>query len=100
MQPQLMGPTHERGFYIIWDTTNWKKDRVCLPSCFNSLRILRHVHASVLTIGFAERIHIALQRFGHVVGAAARLLVSSYLPRPLQIFREAAVLSVFELSAL
>ena len=28
MVPQALGPTHERGYYIIWDTTNWRKERV------------------------------------------------------------------------
>lgn len=32
MMPQVLGPTHERGYYIIWDTTNWRKERVGILS--------------------------------------------------------------------
>ena len=28
MVPQALGPTHERGYYVIWDTANWRKERV------------------------------------------------------------------------
>lgn len=28
MVPQSLGPTHERGYYIVWDTANWRKERV------------------------------------------------------------------------
>ncbi len=28
MMPQVLGPSHERGYYIVWDTTNWRKERV------------------------------------------------------------------------
>ncbi|CAM1511446.1 Fc.00g089590.m01.CDS01 [Cosmosporella sp. VM-42] len=27
MTPQILSPTHERGFYVVWDTTNWRKER-------------------------------------------------------------------------
>ncbi|KAK2591810.1 transcriptional regulator [Conoideocrella luteorostrata] len=27
MTPQILSPNHERGFYIVWDTTQWRKDR-------------------------------------------------------------------------
>ncbi|KAH8879694.1 hypothetical protein GQ53DRAFT_833953 [Thozetella sp. PMI_491] len=27
MVPQALSPTHERGYYIIWDTNNWRKER-------------------------------------------------------------------------
>ncbi|PHH65331.1 hypothetical protein CDD81_2743 [Ophiocordyceps australis] len=27
MTPQILSPNHERGFYIVWDTNNWRKDR-------------------------------------------------------------------------
>lgn len=27
MTPQMLGPTHERGYYIVWDPTAWRKDR-------------------------------------------------------------------------
>ncbi|KAL0944371.1 not2 family protein [Colletotrichum truncatum] len=27
MMPASLGPHHERGYYIIWDTTNWRKER-------------------------------------------------------------------------
>ena len=28
MVPQALGPAHERGYYVVWDTVNWRKDRV------------------------------------------------------------------------
>jgi CCR4-NOT transcriptional regulation complex NOT5 subunit len=28
MTPQMLGPTHERGYYIVWDPSQWRKDRV------------------------------------------------------------------------
>lgn len=28
MMPQVLSPNHERGFYIVWDTQNWRKERV------------------------------------------------------------------------
>ena len=28
MVPQSLGPTHERGYYVVWDTANWRKERV------------------------------------------------------------------------
>ncbi|KAL2169265.1 hypothetical protein VTG60DRAFT_6268 [Thermothelomyces hinnuleus] len=27
MVPQSLGPAHERGYYIVWDTANWRKER-------------------------------------------------------------------------
>ncbi|CEJ84657.1 hypothetical protein VHEMI03541 [[Torrubiella] hemipterigena] len=27
LTPQPLGPSHERGFYIVWDASNWRKDR-------------------------------------------------------------------------
>lgn len=30
MMPASLGPHHERGYYIVWDTTNWRKERVRL----------------------------------------------------------------------
>jgi CCR4-NOT transcription complex subunit 2 len=27
MVPQSLGPSHERGYYVVWDTVNWRKDR-------------------------------------------------------------------------
>ncbi|RMJ17880.1 hypothetical protein BHE90_004265 [Fusarium euwallaceae] len=27
MTPQTLGPTHERGYYIVWDSTTWRKER-------------------------------------------------------------------------
>ncbi|KAK1465891.1 NOT2/NOT3/NOT5 family protein [Colletotrichum melonis] len=27
MMPASLGPHHERGYYIVWDTTNWRKER-------------------------------------------------------------------------
>ncbi|KAK3390910.1 hypothetical protein B0H63DRAFT_466762 [Podospora didyma] len=27
MVPQALSPTHERGYYIIWDTVSWRKER-------------------------------------------------------------------------
>lgn len=32
MTPQILSPTHERGFYIVWDPNNWRKDRVRVPN--------------------------------------------------------------------
>lgn len=28
MAPQVLGPNHERGYYVVWDTVNWRKERV------------------------------------------------------------------------
>lgn len=28
MIPQALGPSVERGYYIVWDTANWRKERV------------------------------------------------------------------------
>jgi len=28
MVPQPLSPQHERGYYIVWDTTSWSKERV------------------------------------------------------------------------
>ncbi|KAF4975828.1 hypothetical protein FZEAL_7447 [Fusarium zealandicum] len=27
MTPQILSPNHERGFYIVWDANNWRKER-------------------------------------------------------------------------
>lgn len=27
MTPQTLGPTHERGYYIVWDSSTWRKER-------------------------------------------------------------------------
>ncbi|KAH6607483.1 hypothetical protein Trco_003796 [Trichoderma cornu-damae] len=27
MNPQILSPNHERGYYIVWDTAGWRKDR-------------------------------------------------------------------------
>lgn len=31
MTPQILSPSHERGYYIVWDAGNWRKDRVKAP---------------------------------------------------------------------
>jgi len=28
MMPESLTPTSERGFYIVWDPQNWRKERV------------------------------------------------------------------------
>ncbi|KAM3558686.1 hypothetical protein ARSEF4850_004482 [Beauveria asiatica] len=28
MAPQMLGPSHERGWYIVWDASHWQKERV------------------------------------------------------------------------
>lgn len=28
MQPRILSPQHEEGYYIVWDTTEWRKQRV------------------------------------------------------------------------
>lgn len=28
MQPRVLSPLHEEGYYIVWDTTEWRKQRV------------------------------------------------------------------------
>lgn len=28
MTPQSISPTHEQGYYVIWDIRNWRKERV------------------------------------------------------------------------
>ena len=28
MNPQILSPNHERGYYIVWDSNTWRKDRV------------------------------------------------------------------------
>jgi CCR4-NOT transcription complex subunit 2 len=30
MVPQALSPSHERGYYVVWDTTVWHKERVRL----------------------------------------------------------------------
>ncbi|KAF4437404.1 hypothetical protein F53441_13038 [Fusarium austroafricanum] len=27
MTPQILSPNHERGFYVVWDTNSWRKER-------------------------------------------------------------------------
>ncbi|EWZ41274.1 hypothetical protein FOCG_03203 [Fusarium oxysporum f. sp. radicis-lycopersici 26381] len=29
MTPQILSPNHERGYYVVWDTNSWRKERVC-----------------------------------------------------------------------
>ena len=31
MVPQAIGHNQERGYYIVWDTVNWRKERVSFP---------------------------------------------------------------------
>lgn len=40
MTPQVLSPNHERGFYIIWDTTEWRKDRVSTVPTIATSRIM------------------------------------------------------------
>ena len=43
MTPQILSPNHERGYYIVWDTNNWRKDRVWATevlTCRTKLTIL------------------------------------------------------------
>lgn len=28
MTPQILSPNHERGFYVVWDPEQWRKERV------------------------------------------------------------------------
>lgn len=28
LQPRILSPQHEEGYYIIWNTTDWRKERV------------------------------------------------------------------------
>lgn len=37
MTPQILSPTHERGYYIVWDTNNWRKDRKEFTLYYNDL---------------------------------------------------------------
>ena len=42
MMPESLTPTSERGFYIVWDPQNWRKERVVSLShaeswCFSPL---------------------------------------------------------------
>ncbi|EJT77727.1 hypothetical protein GGTG_02832 [Gaeumannomyces tritici R3-111a-1] len=37
MMPQVISPTHERGYYLVWDTTRWAKDRRELSLDYNDL---------------------------------------------------------------
>ncbi|KAL9488486.1 hypothetical protein ACSS6W_000763 [Trichoderma asperelloides] len=30
MTPQILSPNHERGYYIVWDTATWRKDRLTM----------------------------------------------------------------------
>ena len=38
MVPQAIGPNQERGYYIVWDTVNWRKERVRCPLLFQAFR--------------------------------------------------------------
>lgn len=31
MVPQALSQTHERGYYVVWDTASWHKERVWQP---------------------------------------------------------------------
>lgn len=44
MAAQQIGPHHERGYYIVWDTANWRKERVRrhMPFLPTSLSLLEH----------------------------------------------------------
>ncbi|CAG9997729.1 unnamed protein product [Clonostachys byssicola] len=37
MTPQILSPTHERGYYIVWDTATWRKDRREFTLYYNDL---------------------------------------------------------------
>ncbi|KAH7248751.1 uncharacterized protein BKA55DRAFT_594634 [Fusarium redolens] len=28
MTPQILSPNHERGYYVVWDTNSWRKERI------------------------------------------------------------------------
>lgn len=43
MTPQILSPNHERGYYIVWDTSNWRKERVSL-----SLLICQEIQKLIL----------------------------------------------------
>lgn len=51
-----LSPAHERGYYIVWDTVNWHKERVSSPQ--NSVFCLCVEYANDL---FAERVHLVLR---------------------------------------
>jgi hypothetical protein len=66
MTPQILSANHERGFYIVWDTTSWRKDRVSpiRPNIFsgeaaeiwqqeiNVRRAAEGVHATLWRLGY------------------------------------------------
>lgn len=38
MAPQILGPNHERGWYIVWDANHWQRERVsCGKQFFSSM---------------------------------------------------------------
>ncbi len=56
MVPQALGPTHERGYYVIWDTTHWRKERVSATLTSGKF-IVR-----TMLIRCIARVYAALQR--------------------------------------
>jgi CCR4-NOT transcription complex subunit 2 len=37
MTPQMLSRDHERGYYVVWDTVNWRKERVRTGLLSNTL---------------------------------------------------------------
>lgn len=59
MVPQSLGPTHERGYYIVWDTVNWRKERVSffLPRwsrLISKVRLTCHLPQRELVLHYAD----------------------------------------------
>lgn len=56
MAPQSLGPGVERGYYIVWDKVNWRKEQVCRCATCNAL-VEMFLTNSVMT----ERVHVELR---------------------------------------
>lgn len=51
MVPQSLGPTHERGYYVVWDTANWRKERVGHLSEFFFFKLDKNLRLTSLAAG-------------------------------------------------
>lgn len=73
MTPQILSPNHERGFYIVWDTDNWRKDRVRACWIINNLRVW------LLTDFTTARAYLVLWWLGyHAESIVDNILISVY----------------------
>jgi CCR4-NOT transcription complex subunit 2 len=54
MTPQSISPSQEQGYYVVWDTRNWRKERVSVDFLTQNKDILLMLPQREMTLFYEE----------------------------------------------